>query len=108
MTEVLICPKDAIDAASVKELREAGVVVIQTNAPEKCRFIRAGQEISGSDMLWAALKALQAGGNYTGTETQRVAFTKLIFDMVDADYQRRHFRDTLQQHRRSKAKEKPE
>jgi hypothetical protein len=90
MTDVLIVPPNTVDTKSRRDLKRAGVIVIETSEPEKCRFLRAGEELSGSDLLWAALSALQSGGSYTGSNEQRVAFTKLIFQLIDSDYQRRH------------------
>lgn len=88
MAEVLICPKGSITPQSVKALAKAGVVVVQSDSPERCKFIRAGESISSNDMLWAAMKALQSS-TYSGADTQRQAFTKIFWELVNEQYERR-------------------
>ncbi len=80
MAEILICPVGAIDKAALRDLRKAGVVVVQTNDPDRCRFIRAASEVSSDEMLWAAMSVLYSHGG----STQREQFTKLLFGLLDA------------------------
>lgn len=83
MAEVFVCPKGSISDRSVRALREAGVIVVQADDPNQCRFLRPGTEMTSSDMLWAALKALQLKG-YSGASEQREEFTKIMFSLVNA------------------------
>lgn len=64
MAELLLTPPGAIDPADRELLREAGVVVVETDDPTACRFLRASEVVSSSDMLWAAMDALRQNYNY--------------------------------------------
>jgi len=85
--EIFVCPKDSISDRSVRALREAGVVVVQADDPEKCRFIRAGgEEVGSRDLLWAAMKAMQITPQYSageGAQKVREEFTKVLFGIVN-------------------------
>lgn len=96
MSEVLICPVGAIEKASIRSLRKAGVVVVETNEPERCQFIRAGEIVGHRDLLWAALSALQVVPKYNDSgQAQRQEFTRLVFGIVDTA-RRKQIADTDQ------------
>lgn len=82
MAEIFVCPKGSISDRSVRALRDAGVVVVQADDPALCRFMRPGAELDAQDMLWGALKALQAS-NYTGGQEQRQEFTRIMFALAN-------------------------
>ncbi len=84
--EIFVCPKDSISDRSVRALREAGVVVVQADDPERCKYIRAGgEEVGARDMLWAALKAMQIEPKYSYEGVQKVQqeFAKIVFGLVN-------------------------
>jgi hypothetical protein len=84
MAEVFICPTGALTRQAVKDLRKAGICVVETDAPERCQFIRSSEVVSGDDMLWAALSALKVRGEYgnVGT-TQRETLALRLFEIVN-------------------------
>lgn len=71
MAEVLLVPPGAIKAADRKALRDAGVVVVETDDPAKCQFIRASETVSSDDMLWAAMDALRRDFGYGNKGAQQ-------------------------------------
>ena len=81
MAEVFICPKGALADRDVRALQKAGVVVVQTDTPERCQFVRSGEIVSPLDTLWAALDALNAS-EYNASDKQRNAFAKNMLAIV--------------------------
>lgn len=57
---ILFVKPKAISAKDKKALHAAGVVVIEIEDPTAVKFIRAGAELSGGDLLLAAAKAIPA------------------------------------------------
>lgn len=91
MSEIFICPKGSISDRSVRTLREAGVIVVQADDPNACRFIRGGEEMSASDLLWAALKAVKFSPKSADYgSAMRHEFAQSLFELVDASLNRRH------------------
>lgn len=84
MTDVFLCKTGALTAASRRELRKAGVVVVEVEDPTQCSFIRASDVLSGDDMLWAAMDALRRTFGYDKGKEQREQFALNIWDLVDA------------------------
>lgn len=92
MAEVFICPTGTVSPKSIRELRKAGVVVVETDDPSRCQFIRATEIVSSNDMLWAALSALNdkgEGWSSSKGEAQREALAKRLFEIVNAARQAR-------------------
>lgn len=84
MAELFVCPKGSIDLRSIDDLREAGVVVVEADDPDSCRFIRANEVVSTDDLLWAALSALQVKGEYSDKgAVQREAFAARVWAIVN-------------------------
>lgn len=84
-------PPGAITAADRKALRAAGVVVVETDDPSRCQFVRAGESISGSDMLWAAMDALRHDFGYGNHgKDQREQLAKNLYSLIAADFRARH------------------
>ena len=84
MAEVFICKKGTVDARGIRDLRNAGVIVVQAETPERCTFIRSSEVVSSDDMLWAALAALKAKGQYSDLGVlQRETFALRLFDLVN-------------------------
>lgn len=67
MAEIFLCPKGQLDARARRDLRTAGVVVVEVEDPARCQLIRASETLSGGDMLWAALDALCHQEKYEST-----------------------------------------
>ena len=59
MAEVFLCATGQLTAASRRELKRAGIVVVEVNDPSRCQFIRATEALSGGEMLHAACDALK-------------------------------------------------
>lgn len=59
---LLILPTDT-PTGTVDDVRAAGYVPVLTDEPDKVKLVLAGSEISGSDMLMAAMHGLNS---YTG------------------------------------------
>lgn len=85
--EIFVCPKGSISDRSVRSLREAGIVVVQADDPDKCKYLRAGgEEVGARDLLWAAMKAMQLQLGYSpgeGAARVREEFTKVLFGVVN-------------------------
>jgi len=84
MSEVFVCPTGALTQRSARDLRKAGVVVVETDDPGRCQFVRSGEIISHDDMLWATLKALQVADGYHEGNKQREQLAIELFKIVDA------------------------
>lgn len=74
-----------ISEADRELLREAGVVVIEHPEPHTLRILRPETEVSATDMLACAMKALRNSSG-TSAEAQREAFTKHLADVVIATH----------------------
>jgi len=96
MAEVFLCKTGQITAVSRRELKRAGVVVVEVDDPAACQFIRSSALVSGDDMLHAACDALQqtytAGYNAKGADSQlhRERFALNLIELIEASYQTRH------------------
>lgn len=55
---ILFVKPKAIKAGDKTALRRAGVIVIEVANPADMRFVRAHAELTGSEMLTAAMKAI--------------------------------------------------
>ena len=88
MAELFICPTGAVSEKTVRELRKAGVIVVESEKPEECKFIRATTPVSSDDMLWAAVASLQGETGY-GASKQRETFSMRVFEIINAAYQAR-------------------
>lgn len=90
MAEIFLCPKGTVNAADRKALRKSGIVVVEVDRPEECKFIRSTAEISDQAFMWALLRGLNHNGGYgnTGVE-QREKFVKALFEQVQEQRQAR-------------------
>jgi hypothetical protein len=92
MAEVFVCPAGTVSKRSVADLRKVGVVVVESEAPERCLFIRSSETIKSDDMLWAVLSALNdkgEGWSSSNGQAQRNALAKRLFEIVDEARQAR-------------------
>lgn len=55
---VLFVKPKAISARDKKALQSAGIIVIEIDNPADAKFVRAGAELSGSELLTAAARAI--------------------------------------------------
>jgi hypothetical protein len=87
MSDVFLCRTGQLTPSSRRELKRAGVVVVEVEDPSACKFIRASDVVSGDDMLHAALKAMSRtyeNDNYRVAQGVRSQFTLNLFDLIDA------------------------
>jgi hypothetical protein len=90
MADVFLCRTGQLTAASRRELKRAGVVVVEVEDPSACQFIRATEAVSGDDMLWAACDALKRTYNegYSdkggASRVHREKFALNLFELIDA------------------------
>jgi hypothetical protein len=89
MSEVFVAERGQLDERSKRDLRKAGVVVVEVEDLTKAQFIRATHLLTGDDMLVAAMRALRAKGSYSSGDTQRQQLAENLIQMVDAAYGRR-------------------
>lgn len=84
--EILLVPPGAVGEDDRAALREVGVVVVETDDPSKCQFIRAGETISSGDMLWAAMDAIRRDFGYGDHgKQQREQLAHNLFSLIAAD-----------------------
>ena len=55
---ILFVKPKAISNADKKALRSAGVIIVEIDNPTEVKFVRAGYEIGGSEMLQCAARAI--------------------------------------------------
>ena len=90
MAEVFLCRTGQLAPASRRELKRAGVVVVEVEDMAACQFIRATETIPADDMLWAACDALKRtydeGYNAKGSASRahREKFALNLFELIDA------------------------
>ena len=85
VSEVFLCERGQLDARATRDLRKSGVVVVEVDDPGKCQFIRATETVSGDDMLWATLDALNHnGGTYSVGDAQREKLARNLLAVVVA------------------------
>jgi len=83
MDEPLIMPvkPGSLNADDKKALSDAGIIVIEHPEPETVRLLRPAAELSGSQMLLAAMRALTLQGY--GESSMRAHFTTQIAKMLE-------------------------
>jgi hypothetical protein len=85
VAEVFLCETGQLTDESRQALREAGIVAVEVRDPSKCRFIRSGETVSSTDMLWAAMNALGRDfGAYSKGEKQREQFALNVAQLIEA------------------------
>jgi hypothetical protein len=65
VAEILVCRTGAISTRTARALGKAGIVVVETDHPEDVKFVRAGEVVTGSAMLAAALLAITGDDTYS-------------------------------------------
>ena len=63
---LLVLKPGAISLEDKEVATRAGIIVIEVDDPSSVRLLKANAEISGSDMLRAAMKALYEGDSIDG------------------------------------------
>ena len=61
--QIIPCKPGTISAEDKVTLRDNGVIVIECESPETLRMISAEQVVTGTRMLYAAMKGLQRSDN---------------------------------------------
>lgn len=92
MADVFLCQTGQLTAASRRELKRAGIVVVEVEDPGACQFIRATETISHDDMLWACINALnsQQGDKTLSADKQREQLAKNLWSIINAAHAARH------------------
>ncbi len=81
MTQILVTKPDVLNQRDKAALRKAGVVVVEADDPSAVKLLQPdAPEITGNDMLWAALKGLNAP-NYE----HRAVFAKCMLSAMEAN-----------------------
>ena len=80
MNDTMILPvkPGTIAADDRAELRAAGIIVIECEAPDELRLLRARSELSHSDMLQCALTALSRHEGTSVGDDIRDKFARLM------------------------------
>jgi len=90
MAEVFLCATGQLTATARRELRKAGVVVVEVDDPSACQFIRSTETVPAESMVWAAVDALRRNygyGNNQANDTDhkhRERFVVNLFELIDA------------------------
>lgn len=89
---IFICRRGSLADYSIVALQAVGIVVVEADNPDECRFFRASQEISGGDMLWAAMRALNSqpqpeGKNATSATLQREKMIEFMVTLLESQRQ---------------------
>ena len=79
MAEVFLCKTGALRQRAVRDLRKAGIVVVEADEPKDCQFIRSTEVVSGSAMLVAALTAMAKGSEYDKRSDIQRSFVDELF-----------------------------
>lgn len=100
MAEVFLCEAGQLNDESRQALREAGIVVVEAVDPSRCRFIRSGETVTSTGMLWAAVDALKRNPDQYHEETSkrhREQFARNVMGLIEqaylADKKRREIAD---------------
>jgi len=83
VSEIFVAEVGQLTNPSKTALRRAGVAVVEVGDITKCQFMRASEVISGNDLSWAALAALNHDGGYGNTGgVQRRQFVENVAAVV--------------------------
>ena len=88
MADIFVCPPGTLKDRDKRALRAAGVIPIETERGDLCRFLRACESVSADDMLWAAVDALnKVGGKDSIGGFQRREFAANVLKVIVAGRQ---------------------
>jgi hypothetical protein len=79
---ILFVKPKSVSQADKKALRQAGVVIVEIDDPQSVKFIKASAEIDGSELLNAAIKAINEH-NHT-TASVKALFGRAICAAIEA------------------------
>lgn len=87
-TEIFICPTGSVSAASKRILRARGIALVEADNPGACRFVRSGEEITGTELFGAAMDALnsQTEPDAKTATKQREAFAMAVYELMLSKY----------------------
>ncbi len=77
---VLFVRPQSIATDDKAALVSAGIIVVEVEDPSSVKLIKAHAEVSGSDMMMAAMKAI----NEHGCESVKGAFVKHLMARIEA------------------------
>jgi hypothetical protein len=84
MAEVFLAKTGQLSQASRRDLKRAGVVVVEVEDPAACQFIRATEAVGADDMIWAALEALCSQTGSSAASAQRERLTYNLYHLIKA------------------------
>ena len=76
---VLFVRPKAIKPHDKAKLTKAGIIVVEIDDPKHVKFARPSAELDGSDLLRAAVKAINGTGKY---ESPSEAFGRALSDAI--------------------------
>ena len=83
MTEIFVAEIGQLTVGSKRQLRKAGVVVVEVKALTRCQFVRAATVLSGDELLWASVAALNVKGGYREEgQVQRNKFVENLTEIM--------------------------
>jgi hypothetical protein len=88
MSEVFIAETGQLTPRSIRDLRKAGIVVVEVADATKASFVRASEIVSADDMLWAALDAIGRDDSW-GNKARAALSSNLLKVVVEARQKRR-------------------
>lgn len=77
---ILFVKPKAISHGDKKLLRDAGILIVEIDDPQNAKFVRAQSELSGSDLIRAAMIAIRKG---CSTNT-KLAFSDAVCAAIEA------------------------
>lgn len=77
---VLFAKPQSIAADDKAALASAGIIVVEVEDPGAVKLVKAHAEVSGGDMMMAAMKAI----NEHGCESVKGAFVKHLMARIEA------------------------
>ena len=85
MAEIFVAEIGQLTVGSKRQLRKAGVAVVEVKNLTRCQFVRAATVLSGDELLWASIAALNVNGGYREEgQLQRNKFVENLAKMMTA------------------------
>lgn len=79
---VLAVRPGAVNQKDRAALREAGIVVIEVDDPANVRFLTPSQSLESDDLLYAAMRGLNAP---YASDSSKALFVKILGDILESN-----------------------
>jgi len=83
MSEIFMAKRGVLSNQCKADLRKAKIVVVEVDAMDDAKFIRSNAEVEGSEMLRAAMKALNSHSG-SSSSSQRENFCTYMAELIEA------------------------